>query len=378
MKTIAIVAGESSGDLLGSHLIKSLKSARPDLKFIGIAGPRMIKEGAVSFFSLEELSVRGYFEALRKLFHLLKLRKKLLNQILYVKPDLFIGIDAPDFNFWIERQLKKQGIPVIHYVSPSVWAWRKSRLKKIKKSIDHMLTIFPFEKNIYSKAKIEVTYVGHPLAEMIPLKPNKKQAQDKLKIVRVNKVIALLPGSRQGEVKWHAQLLIDSAIEISKRINNPIFLVPLPTRETYEIFSKTLFKNIYTKLNIQLLIGHASDAINAADLVIVASGTATLETALYKKPMIVIYKMSSISWQILKRMRYLPYVSLPNILLKKFLVPELLQDDATPENITNKTIEIFRDVAYRKNLLNQFLKIHHQLKQNTSERLNRVILRFIK
>lgn len=378
MKTIAIVAGESSGDLLGSHLIKSLKSARPDLKFIGIAGPSMIKEGAVSFFSLEELSVRGYFEALRKLFHLLKLRKKLLNQILYVKPDLFIGIDAPDFNFWIERQLKKQGIPVIHYVSPSVWAWRKSRLKKIKKSIDHMLTIFPFEKNIYSKAKIEVTYVGHPLAEMIPLKPNKKQAQDKLKIVRVNKVIALLPGSRQGEVKWHAQLLIDSAIEISKRINNPIFLVPLPTRKTYEIFSKTLFKNIYTKLNIQLLIGHASDAINAADLVIVASGTATLETALYKKPMIVIYKMSSISWQILKRMRYLPYVSLPNILLKKFLVPELLQDDATPENITNKTIEIFRDVAYRKNLLNQFLKIHYQLKQNTSERLNRVILRFIK
>jgi len=378
MKTIAIVAGESSGDLLGSHLIKSLKSTRSDLTFIGIAGPKMIKEGAVSFFSIEELSVRGYFEALRKLFRLLKLRKNLLNQILDAKPDLFIGIDAPDFNFWIERQLKKKGVPVIHYVSPSIWAWRKNRLRKIKKSIDHMLTIFPFEKNIYLKANIQASFVGHPLAEMIPLHPNRKKAQDKLKIIKATKVIALLPGSRQGEVRWHAQLLIDSAIEISKRVRDIKFLVPLPTRETYEIFSRTLFRNTHAELDIQLLIGHASDAINAADLVIVASGTATLESALYKKPMIVIYKMSSISWQILKRMRYLPYISLPNILLNKFLVPELLQDDATPGNITDKTIEILKDVVYRKNLLIQFTKIHHQLKQNTSDRLNKIILKFIK
>ena len=378
MKTIAIVAGESSGDLLGSHLIKSLKSARSDLKFIGIAGPKMMKEGAVSFFSMEELSVRGYFEVFRKLFHLIKLRKKLLNQILKEKPDLFIGVDAPDFNFWIEKQLKKKGVTVIHYVSPSIWAWRGNRLRKIKKSIDHMLTIFPFEKNIYSKANIQATFVGHPLAELIPLYPNKKKAQNKLKIIKATKVIALLPGSRQGEVKWHAQLLIDSATEISKKIRDVKFLVPLPTRETYDIFSKTLFKNTHAELDIQLLIGHASDAINAADLVIVASGTATLETALYKKPMIVIYKMSSISWQILKRMRYLPFVSLPNILLNKFLVPELLQSDATSENISSKAIEILKDASYRKNLLIQFTKIHHQLKQNTSDRLNRVILKLIK
>ena len=378
MKTIAIVAGESSGDLLGSHLIKALSLNRTDLKFIGVAGPKMMKEGAASYFPMEELSVRGYFEALRKLFHLIKLRKNLLKKILDAKPDLFIGIDAPDFNFWIERQLKKKGIPVIHYVSPSIWAWRRSRLKKIKKSIDHMLTIFPFEKNIYSKANIQATFVGHPLAEMIPLHPNKKKAQDKLKIIKASKVIALLPGSRQGEVKWHAQLLIDSAIEISKRIRDVKFLVPLPTRETYEIFSKTLFKNTQAELDIQLLIGHASIAINAADVVIVASGTATLETALYKKPMIVIYKMSTISWQILKRMRYLPYVSIPNILLNKFLVPELLQNDATPENITAKTIEILKDSSYRKHLLVQFTKIHFQLKQNTSDRLNKVILKFIK
>ena len=378
MKTIAIVAGESSGDLLGSHLIKSLKSARSDLKFIGIAGPKMMKEGAVSFFSMEELSVRGYFEVFRKLFHLIKLRKKLLNQTLKEKPDLFIGVDAPDFNFWIEKQLKKKGVPVIHYVSPSIWAWRGNRLRKIKKSIDHMLTIFPFEKNIYSKANIQATFVGHPLAELIPLYPNKKKAQNKLKIIKATKVIALLPGSRQGEVKWHAQLLIDSATEISKKIRDVKFLVPLPTRETYDIFSKTLFKNTHAELDIQLLIGHASDAINAADLVIVASGTATLETALYKKPMIVIYKMSSISWQILKRMRYLPFVSLPNILLNKFLVPELLQSDATSENISSKAVEILKDASYRKNLLTQFTKIHHQLKQNTSDRLNRVILKLIK
>ncbi len=378
MKTIAIVAGESSGDLLGSHLIKSLKSVRSDLKFIGIAGPKMMKEGANSFFLMEELSVRGYFEAFRKLFHLIKLRKTLLKQILNEKPDLFIGVDAPDFNFWIEKQLKKKGVPVIHYVSPSIWAWRGNRLRKIKKSIDHMLTIFPFEKNIYSKANIQATFVGHPLAEMIPFNPNKKKAQDKLKIINAYKVIALLPGSRQGEVKWHAQLLIDSATEISKKIRDVKFLVPLPTRETYDIFSKTLFKNTHAELDIQLLIGHASDAINAADLVIVASGTATLETALYKKPMIVIYKMSSISWQILKRMRYLPFVSLPNILLNKFVVPELLQGDATFENISSKAFEILKDASYRKNLIIQFTKIHHQLKQNTSDRLNRVILKFIK
>ena len=378
MKTIAIVAGESSGDLIGSHLIKSLKAVRSDLKFIGIAGPKMIKEGATSFFLMEELSVRGYFEAFRKLFHLIKLRKKLLNQILKEKPDLFIGVDAPDFNFWIEKQLKKKGIPVIHYVSPSIWAWRGGRLRKIKKSIDHMLTIFPFEKNIYSKANIQATFVGHPLAEMIPLYPNKKKAQIKLKIIKATKVIALLPGSRQGEVKWHAQLLIDSATEISKKIRDIKFLVPLPTRETYDIFSKTLFKNTQAELDIQLLIGHASDAINAADLVIVASGTATLETALYKKPMVVIYKMSSISWQILKRMRYLPFVSLPNILLNKFIVPELLQSDATSDNISSKAIEILKNAPYRKNLLIQFTKIHHQLKQNTSDRLSKVILKFIK
>jgi lipid-A-disaccharide synthase len=241
-----------------------------------------------------------------------------------------------------------------------------------------MLTIFPFEKNIYSKANIQATFVGHPLAEMIPFNPNKKKAQDKLKIINAYKVIALLPGSRQGEVKWHAQLLIDSATEISKKIRDVKFLVPLPTRETYDIFSKTLFKNTHAELDIQLLIGHASDAINAADLVIVASGTATLETALYKKPMIVIYKMSSISWQILKRMRYLPFVSLPNILLNKFVVPELLQGDATSENISSKAFEILKDASYRKNLIIQFTKIHHQLKQNTSDRLNRVILKFIK
>ena len=378
MKTIAIVAGESSGDLLGSHLIRSLKSTRFDLKFIGVAGPKMLKEGALSYFPMEELSVRGYFEAFRKLFHLLTLRKNLLNQILDAKPDLFIGIDAPDFNFWIERQLKKKGIPVIHYVSPSIWAWRKNRLKKIKTSIDHMLTIFPFEKNIYSKAHIQATFVGHPLAEMIPLHPNKKKAQAKLKIIKATTVIALLPGSRQGEVKWHTQLLIDSAIELSKKIRDVKFLVPLPTRETYMIFSKALFKNTHAELDIQLLTGHASDAINASDLVIVASGTATLEAALYKKPMIVIYKMSSMSWEILKRMQYLPYVSLPNILLNKFFVPELLQKDATPDNITNKALEILKDTSYRKNLLIQFTKIHRQLKQNTSYRLNKIIFKFIK
>ena len=299
MPKIAIVAGEASGDLLGSHLIRALKAQRGDLTFIGIAGPKMIGEGATSLFPIEKLSVRGYVEVLKHLYGLLKLRKSLLKQLLAEKPDIFIGVDAPDFNFWLERKLKKHGIPTIHYVSPSIWAWRGGRMGKIKRAVSHVLALFPFEPALYEKAGVAVTYVGHPLADKLPLKPSKSAAREILKIDKNKLVIAILPGSRQSEVKQHADLLIKTAQIISKENKNSQFLVPLITRETRQLFETALYNNTSHNqanlnnddspnetLDLDILFGHAHDAMEAADIVIVASGTATLEAALLKKPKI--------------------------------------------------------------------------------------------
>ena len=300
MPKIAIVAGEASGDLLGSHLIRALKAQRSDLTFIGIAGPKMIGEGAKSLFPIEKLSVRGYVEVLKHLYGLLKLRKSLYKQLLAEKPDIFIGVDAPDFNFWLERKLKNHGIPTIHYVSPSIWAWRGGRMGKIKRAVSHVLALFPFEPALYEKAGVLVTYVGHPLADELPLKPSKTAAREILKIEKNKLVIAMLPGSRQSEVKQHADLLIKTAQIISKENKNSQFsgvkfLVPLITRETRQLFQTALYNNTnhnqanlnndiepIETLDLDILFGHAHDAMEASDIVIVASGTATLEAALLK------------------------------------------------------------------------------------------------
>jgi lipid-A-disaccharide synthase len=238
MPKIAMVAGEASGDLLGAHLIAALKKQRKDLQFFGIAGPKMQSEGANSLYPIEKLSVRGYVEVLNHLFSLLKLRRNLLRQILNEKPDVFIGIDAPDFNFWLERKLKKHGIPTIHYASPSIWAWRGGRIHKIKRAVSHMLTLFPFEPAIYQKAGVPVTFVGHPLADEIPLKPNMKGARETLKLKQSSLVIAMLPGSRQSEVQQHADLFIKTAQLIAQENSNSIFLVPLITRATRNLFER--------------------------------------------------------------------------------------------------------------------------------------------
>lgn len=387
MSKIAIVAGEASGDLLGSHLIRALKAKRPDLIFIGIAGPKMISEGARSLFSLEKLSVRGYVEVLMHLRGLLKLRKNLFTQLLAEKPAVFIGIDAPDFNFWLERKFKDKGIPAIHYVGPSIWAWRGGRVGKIKRAVSHVLALFPFEPALYQAADVPVTYVGHPLADVLPLEPDQRAAREVLKIRQDKLVVAMLPGSRQSEVKQHAALFVKTAHFLTQKylhtqFSGIQFLVPLITRETRNIFQEAIHQAYieYPEMNIdlQMLFGHAHDAMEAANAVIVASGTATLEAALLKRPMVITYRMPALSWWMLKRMRYQPYVGLPNILAGKFLVPELLQDDATPQKLADATQRLLSDSAYAIKIKQEFTKIHLSLKQNTAEKAASVILSYLK
>ncbi len=373
MLRIGIVAGEASGDLLGSHIIQALKKKRTDIEFVGIAGPKMMSEGALSLFSMERLSVRGYVEVIKHLFSLLRLRRQLLKHFMSNRLDLFIGIDAPDFNFWLERKLKKNGIKTIHYVSPSVWAWRKNRIKKIKNAVSHMLALFPFEPALYHGAGIPVTYVGHPLADILPMEPDTSAAREGLKLKSSALVVAMLPGSRQSEVQQHAELFVKTAKLIYAEYPNAIFLVPLITRETRQIFELAIFHE-NESLPIQILFGHAHDAMEASDVVIVASGTATLEAALLKKPMVITYRMSKVSWQILKRMRLQPYVGLPNILAEKFIVPELLQDDSTPEKLAEATIKLISDTTYISEIKAEFTKIHFSLKQNSAEKAANVIL----
>lgn len=373
MLRIGIVAGEASGDLLGSHLIQALKQKRADIEFVGIAGPKMISEGAHSLFPMERLSVRGYVEVIKHLFGLLRLRKQLLKHLLNNPIDLFIGIDAPDFNFWLEKKLKNKGVKTIHYVSPSIWAWRKNRINKIKQAVTHMLALFPFEPALYQQASIPVTYVGHPLADILPIEPDTTAAREGLKIKSSALVIAMLPGSRQSEVQQHAQLFVKSAKLIYAAHPNAIFLVPLITRETRQIFELAIFHEPEI-LPIQILFGHAHDAMEAADVVIVASGTATLEAALLKKPMVITYRMSKLSWQLLKRMRLQAYVGLPNILADKFVVPELLQDDSTPEKLAEVALRLVSDTNYAAEIKEEFIKIHHSLRQNTAEKAAVAIL----
>lgn len=374
MPTIAIVAGEASGDLLGSHLIRALKKQRPDLQFIGIAGPKMQAEGALSLFPMERLAVRGYFEVLRHLWGILRIRRRLLRHFLRHPPDLFIGIDAPDFNLALERQLKKHRIKTIHYVSPSIWAWRRGRMGKIRKAVSHMLALFPFEIPLYERAGVPVTYVGHPLADVLPMAPDRNAARLELKLPTEKLVIAMLPGSRQSELQYMADLFIKTARKIQQQFENVHFLVPVISRETRWQFVEALQRNEAHDLPLTVLFGHAHMAMTAADAVLVASGTATLEAALLKRPMVIVYRMSPLSWRILRHMNYLPYVGLPNILAGKMVVPEFLQDAATPDSLAEMLMTLIHDKPAVETMLREFETIHHQLRQNTAEKAAQAIL----
>jgi lipid-A-disaccharide synthase len=377
MPTIGIVAGEASGDLLGSHLIRALKKRRPDLEFVGIAGPKMMAEGAKTLFPMERLSVRGLVEVIRHLPGLLKLRRQLAQHFLQNPPDLFIGIDAPDFNFALERKLKQHGIRTIHYVSPSIWAWRKGRIRKIKAAVSHMLALFPFEPAIYQAADIPVSYVGHPLADILPLESSMQEAREDLKLQNAHQVIAMLPGSRQSEVRQLAKLYVRTARLMLNKQPSLKFLIPLVTKETREIFQQAIYDDNAQDLPLQILFGHAHLAMQAADAIIVASGTATLEAALIKRPMVITYRMPRLSWMLLKRMNYLPYVGLPNILANRFVVPELLQHDANPEKLAETTLRLIEDKTMAAEIREEFTRMHETLRQNTEEKAADAILAYL-
>lgn len=375
---VGIVAGEASGDLLGAHLVKALKNRVPGVEFVGIGGPKMQAAGVNSLFPMEKLAVRGYVEVLRHYREIVKIRHKLLRHFVENPPDVFIGVDAPDFNLDLELRLKQKGIPTVHYVSPSIWAWRGERIHKIARAVSHMLVLFPFEKKIYDAAGIPATYVGHPSADMLPEQPDRIAAREQLRLSQDDPVIALLPGSRQSEVHYMARLFVQTARMIATVSPKVHFLVPLLSRETRNLFETELYRAGGGDLPLTILFGHAHVAMTAADAVLVASGTATLEAALLKCPMVITYKMSPLTWRMMQRKKYLPYVGLPNILAGRYIVPELLQDDATPENLSQAVLNLVNDGPVREKLTRAFSRLHLDLKQNTAERAVDAILPFLK
>ncbi len=375
---VAMVAGEASGDLLAAHLIAALKRELPGARFVGIGGPKMQKEGFDVWWPAEKLAVHGYAEALRHYREIAGIRRRLLRRLLDERPDVFIGVDAPDFNLWLEHKLKGRGIPAVHYVSPSVWAWRAGRLTKIARSVSHMLALFPFEPAIYREHKIPVTYVGHPLADLIPLHVDREAIREQLGISRAGKVFALLPGSRQSELRYMADVWIETARLLLQRFPDSVFLVPLVSRETRQLFEEALWRRDAREMPFKLLFGHAREALAASDAALVASGTATLEAALLKVPMVIAYRLSPWSWRLMRRMHLQPWIGLPNILAGRFVVPEFLQDEATAENLAQALGNLAGDASVRASVQRVFQALHRQLRQDTARRAAEAIIPYLR
>jgi lipid-A-disaccharide synthase len=370
-----MVAGEASGDLLASHLIASLKEKLPDVIFYGIGGPKMQAQGFDAWWPMEKLSVMGYVDALKHYREISGIRRQLKKRLLDIRPDIFIGVDAPDFNLGLETKLKSAGVKTIHYVSPSIWAWRGGRIKKIAKAVNRVLALFPMEPPLYEKERIPVTYVGHPLADIIPLETSQRAVREMLGIARDVPVFALLPGSRKGELEMMADTFVQTAKIIRQRfLPNALFVVPLATRETRLQFEMAIYQQQAGDIPFRLLFGHAQEALGAADVSLVASGTATLEAALIKRPMVITYKIAKLSYWIMKRMAYQAFVGLPNVLAGRAIVPEILQDQATPENLAEALVGLYEDKENAAAIAEAFTEIHLQLRQNTAEKAANAVI----
>ncbi len=366
---IAMVAGEASGELLASQLMQALQTRLPNAVFFGVGGPKMLGLGFQAWHPLEKLAVRGYVEVLKHYREILAIRRDLKRRLLADPPDVFIGIDAPDFNLGLEKALKRRGIPTIHYVSPSIWAWRGGRIHRIGAAVSRLLALFPFEPALYERQGIPVSYVGHPLADMLPLEDGRDGARALLGLSPHEPVFALLPGSRQSELQYMAETFIETARRIHDEVPAAVFLAPLVTRETRVLFESALHRCQAQALPIRLLFGHAHQAMMAADIVLLASGTATLEAALLKRPMVIAYQMAPLSWWLMQRIGgYLPYCGLPNVLAGRFIVPEFIQDDATPENLAQALLNLYADKAVCEGLKAGFRTLHLQLRQNAAEK----------
>ena len=371
---VGMVAGEASGDLLAAHLIGALKARRRGMLFAGIGGPRMIAEGFESHYPMEKLSVRGYGEALRNYTEIMSIRRRLARAMLRERPDLFIGVDSSDFNLGLERRLRESGVPTLHYVSPSVWAWRGWRVKKVARAVDRILVMFPFEQPLYEKAGVPVTYVGHPLADVIPQHPKKEEARAQLRLPAGKLIVALLPGSRRSELHYMASTFVLAAHRFRQEVRDVHFVCPTVTRATRDLFERAVHEQQRADLPLTLLFGHSHEALAAADLALVASGTATLETALFKTPMVIAYRQSALSWRLMRSMLYLPYVGMPNILAGERLVPELLQEAATPAALAAALLELWRDKAARERQVARFHQFHELLRQNTADKAADAVL----
>jgi lipid-A-disaccharide synthase len=373
-----MVAGEASGDLLGSLMIRALREAGLDVDCYGIAGPKMQAQGARSLFPMELLSVRGYVEALSSLREILSVRHQLKSRLLRDRPKLFIGIDAPDFNLSLESRLKRAGIPTVHFISPSIWAWRRNRIHKIRRAVSHMLLIFPFEEAIYRDAGIPATYVGHPLAHVLPEQPDRNQARHKLGLEPNGLYFALLPGSRQSELLQLAGLYLETAKRLVAERPDTRFLVPMATRETRDLFEQAIATANAHELPIRIVFGHSHDVLQAADAAIVASGTATLEAALLNCPHIITYKVPWLTYKIMKRQAYLPWVGLPNILAGRDVVPELLQEKANPDVLVAAALSLLTDVTLRESMFEAFSGIRFSLRRDTPRLIAGALSPFLK
>ena len=365
---MAMVAGEASGDLLAGLLLDGLKTRWPALQSFGIGGPHMGKRGFVAWWSSDKLAVRGYVEVLRHYREIVDVREQLKTRLLASPPAIFIGVDAPDFNLDLEAALKAKGVKTVHFVSPSIWAWRPDRVEKIRRSVDHVLCIFPFEVALLAQHGIAATYVGHPLANVIPMQPDRMAARTTLGLKESDTVIAILPGSRKSEIHYLAKRFFDTAVLINRAQPAIKFIVPaIPAL-------KTMIESIAARAgakNLQILDGQSHTALAACDVTLIASGTATLEAALFKRPMVIAYNMHWLSWLIMQRKKLQPWVGLPNILCQEFVVPELLQQAATPQALSHAVLKWVdtkaREPAKIMALEQRFSHLHAELQRNTAQ-----------
>lgn len=372
---IGIVVGEASGDILGAALMVELRRHFPDAEFSGIGGPRMLAQGFHSYFPQDRLAVMGLIEPLKRLPELLRIRKFLREHFIANPPAVFIGIDSPDFTIPLEANLKEKGIKTVHYVSPSVWAWRQKRILNIARSVDLMLTLFPFEAKFYEDHRVPVEFVGHHLADAIPEHQDKIVARKNLGLPEEGRIVALLPGSRSSEVDRMAGLFIRTAVFCIEQDPSLQFVIPAANSDRYRQLHIEL--NDYVDFPIHLLNGHSQEAMAASDVVLVASGTVTLEAMLLKKPMVVAYKMASLTYRLLSWLVKTPYISLPNLLAQKMLVPELIQDKATPETLSAAVMNYFENPEDAQALSKTFAEMHSLLKRNASARAADAVARLI-
>lgn len=377
MKPVAMVAGEISGDILGGNLLSALRPQMPDTVMHGIGGKNMAQYGFISNFPMEKLSVNGFFEVFAHFREIKGIRDALKDALIAEKPSVFVGIDAPEFNLGLEIELKKAGIPTVHFVGPSVWAWRKGRIKTIAKAVSRILVLFPFEVDIYEKAGIPVTYVGHPMVKGIPLEPDTTGARADLGLDPDKPVVTIMPGSRMSELKYNGDAFIGAAKILAKKDPSIQFVVPMAGERQKQYFSQKLAQANMDNVSLKVIQGQSHRAMESADAVLVASGTATLEVALYKKPMVIGYRLMRATWEIAKRM-VTPPIGLPNILAREMIVPEFYQNDASSEALADALWQQLYDEAKQKELYERFSEMHASLLRDTAALSAQAVLDVIK